>query len=71
MPAPTPPKTTSLNCMFASGTRPPSGVNESCQPLTAPQLASVVTVAKSAVLAMPNRTSFPSMLPPGDSAVAV
>ena len=71
MPAPTPPKTTSLNCMFASGTRPPSGVNESCQPLTAPQLASVVTVAKSAVLAMPKRTSLPSMLPPGDSAVAV
>ena len=52
--------------MLASGTRPPSGVNESCQPLIAPQLASVVTVAKSAVLAMPNRTSFPSMLPPGD-----
>ena len=57
--------------MFARGTRPPSGVNESCQPLTAPQLASVVTVAKSAVLAMPNRTSFPSMLPPGEVAVAV
>ena len=50
--------------MLASGTRPPSGVNESCQPLIAPQLASVVTVAKSAVLAMPKRTSLPSMLPP-------
>jgi hypothetical protein len=36
--------------MFASGTSPPSGVNESCQPLTAPQLASVVAVANSAVL---------------------
>ena len=32
--------------------------------LTAPQLASVVTVAKSAELAMPKRTSLPSMLPP-------
>src|SRR5262245_11785517 len=52
--------------MFASGTRPPSGVNESCQPLIAPQLASVVAVAKRAVLAMPKRTSLPSMLPPGD-----
>ncbi len=30
---------------------------------TAPQLASVVTVAKSAELAMPKRTSLPSMLP--------
>ena len=44
---------------------PPSGVNESCIAFTAPQLASVVTVAKSAELAMPKRTSFPSMLPPG------
>ncbi len=35
----------------------------------APQLASVVTVANSAELAMPNRHSLPSMLPPGDSAV--
>ncbi len=44
---------------------PPSGVNESCMPLTAPQLASVVVVAKSAVDAIPKRTSLPSMLPPG------
>ena len=34
------------------------------QPFTAPQLASVVTVAKSAELAMPKRVSLPSMLPP-------
>src|SRR6202022_2960594 len=32
--------------------------------LTAPQLASVVTVANSADAAMPNRVSFPSMFPP-------
>ena len=37
--------------------------------LTAPQLASVVTVANSAELAMPKRTSLPSMLPPGCSAL--
>jgi len=34
-------------------------------------LASVVAVAKSAVFAIPKRTSFPSMLPPDDMAVAV
>src|SRR5262245_7217749 len=55
--------------MLASGTSPPSGVNESCHELTAPQLASVVAVAKSAELAMPKRTSFPSMLPPDEVAV--
>src|ERR1019366_9146585 len=64
-PAPTPPKMTSLNMMLTSGTMPPSGVKESCQLLIAPQLASVVTVANSAELAMPNRTSLPSMFPPG------
>ena len=69
MPAPTPPKITSPSMMLTSGTRPPSGVNESCMPLTAPQLASVVTVANSAELAMPKRTSLPSMLPPGCSAL--
>ena len=31
----------------------------------APQLASVVTVANNAELAMPKRVSLPSMLPPG------
>ena len=50
--------------MLIMGTMPPSGVKESCMPFTAPQLASVVTVANSAELAMPNRTSFPSMFPP-------
>src|SRR6185436_12025956 len=64
-------KTTSPSSMFASGTRPPIGVKESCQPLIAPQLASVVTVAERAVLAMPNRTSLPSMLPPDDPALTV
>ena len=42
MPAPTPPKITSPSMMLTSGTRPPIGVNESCQPLIAPQLAAVV-----------------------------
>ena len=69
IPAPTPPKITSPSMMLVSGTRPPSGVNESCQPLIAPQLASVVTVANSAELAMPKRHSFPSMLPPYEVAV--
>ena len=36
-------------------------------PFTAPQLASVVMVANSAELAMPKRTSLPSILPPGCS----
>src|SRR5580692_8967754 len=64
MPEPTPPKITSLSMMLTRGTIPPSGVNESCQPLMAPQLASVVTVANRAELAMPKRVSLPSMLPP-------
>ena len=46
---------TSPSMMLTIGTRPPSGVNESCMLLTAPQLASVVTVAKRAELAMPKR----------------
>ena len=49
--------------MFTSGTRPPSGVKLSCMAFTAPQEASVVTVAKSAEAAMPKRVSLPSMLP--------
>ena len=57
--------------MLTSGTSPPIGVNESCQPLIAPQLAAVVITAKSAEFAMPNRVSLPSMLPPDESAVAV
>ncbi len=51
--------------MFASGTIPPIGVNESCMELTDPFDASVVATAQSAELARPNRTSFPSMFPPG------
>ena len=51
--------------MSNSGTRPPSGVNESCIALTAPFEAAVVVAAKSAELAMPKRVSLPSMLPPG------
>ena len=39
--------------------------------LTEPLEAAVVAVAHSAELAMPKRTSLPSMLPPGWSALAV
>ena len=57
------------DAMLASGTRPPIGVNESCQELMAPQEASVVIVAKRAESPIPNRTSLPSMLPPVPPAV--
>src|SRR6202789_836538 len=70
-PEPTPPNTTSPSMMFTSGTMPPSGVNESCIAFTAPQLASVVTVAYNAEFVMPKRTSLPSMFPPGCCALAV
>ena len=63
-PAPTPPNTISPSWMLNNGTKPPIGVKESCMELTAPQEASVVTVAKSAELAMPKRVSLPSMFPP-------
>ena len=63
-PEPTPPKTTSPSSILISGTRPPRGVRLSCTLLTAPQLASVVITVNSAELAMPKRTSLPSMLPP-------
>ena len=43
----------------------------SCMVFTAPQLTSVVTVAKSAEFAMPNRVSLPSIFPPGCVSVAV
>ena len=49
--------------MFHKGTKPPIGMKESCMALTAPQEASVVTVAKSEELKMPKRTSLPSRLP--------
>ena len=68
-PLPTPPKTISPSCMFTSGTRPPSGMNESCIELTAPHDVSVVTVANSAEAATPKRHSFPSMFPPADAEV--
>ena len=47
------------------GTRPPSGVKESCIEFTEPLEAAVVAVAHRAELVMPKRTSFPSMFPPG------
>ena len=69
-PEPTPPKITSPSCISNSGTRPPSGVNESCIALTAPLEAAVVAAANSAECAMPKRDSLPSMLPPDCSALA-
>ena len=63
-PVPVPPNTTSPNCINTIGTAPPSGVNESCMPFTAPQEAAVVMAANSPVAAMPKRVSLPSMLPP-------
>ena len=70
-PVPTPPKTTSPSCISTRGTAPPSGVNESCMPMTAPQDAAVVMAANKAVAAMPKRASLPSMLPPGCVALAL
>src|ERR1700722_1289237 len=69
-PEPTPPNTTSPSMMLTSGTIPPRGVNESCIAFTAPQLASVVTVAYNAELVIPKRTSLPSMFPPDCCALA-
>ena len=45
-------------------------MNESCIELTEPFDAAVVAVAHSAELAMPKRTSLPSMLPPDWQALA-
>ena len=70
-PEPTPPNTTSPSCISTIGTMPPSGVNESCMALTAPQEAAVVTAANSAEAVMPKRVSLPSMLPPACSALAL
>ncbi len=69
-PEPTPPKMISPSMMLIIGIMPASGSRLSCMVLTAPQEASVVTVVNSAELAMPNRTSLPSMLPPACSADA-
>ena len=63
-PDPTPPKMTSPNCINHIGTRPPSGVKESCIALTDPLEAAQVAVAQLAEPVMPKRTSLPSMLPP-------
>ena len=63
-PEPTPPNTTSPSWTLSSGTRPPSGVYESCIEFTDPFEAAVVADAHSAESAMPKRTSLPSMLPP-------
>ena len=56
--------------MSQSGTKPPIGVKESCIALTAPHETAVVIVANSPELAIPKRTSLPSMFPPGESALA-
>ena len=64
-PEPTPPRATSPNCIMNSVTRPPIGVSESCMPFAAPLDVAVVATATNAVRAMPNRTSLPSMCPPG------
>ena len=42
-PVPTPPGASSPSCIRNSGTKPPSGVIESCIVLTAPQEVAVVT----------------------------
>ena len=44
MPAPTPPKMISPSWMRKSGTKPPSGMYESCIALTAPHETPVVAV---------------------------
>ena len=46
------------------GIIPPSGTKESCMALTAPHEAAVVITANRADMAVPKRTSLPSMLPP-------
>jgi len=57
------PKTISPSWMLIRGIIPPRGEYESCMELTAPQEASVVTVANRAESKIPKRTSLPSMLP--------
>ncbi len=62
-PDPTPPGTTSPNWISTSGTMPPSGVKLSCMAMTAPSDVAVVVTANSDDIAVPKRTSLPSMLP--------
>ena len=69
-PEPTPPKITSPSWISHIGTRPPSGVNESCIALTEPFEAAVVALAHRVELTMPKRVSLPSILPPACSADA-
>ena len=52
-PEPTPPNTTSPNCISTIGAKPPSGVYESCIELTEPFEAAVVTVDHKAEFTMP------------------
>src|SRR5665647_2158730 len=68
-PEPTPPKTISPSWMSNICTNPPRGMKESCIELTAPVDVTVVTTEKKADCTGPNLTSFPSMFPPGWSAV--
>ncbi|MMZ62056.1 hypothetical protein D1872_242420 [compost metagenome] len=61
-PTPLPPNTL-FSIIWAMGTMPPSGVNDSCILLTEPVVAAVVTAVNSADSEMPSRTSLPSMFP--------
>ena len=70
-PTPTPPNTISPRAMLSIAMPPASGVRLSWAAFTAPHEVSVVVVAQRIELAMPKRTSLPSMLPPGWAAVAV
>jgi len=62
-PAPVPPKTTSPNCMLASGISPPSGVKESCIAFTAPQEASGGHGGEQSGAEDPETGLLPSMFP--------
>ena len=62
-PEPTPPGTISPNWIRNIGIMPPSGVKLSCMAITAPSEVAVVVTANSDDMAVPKRTSLPSMLP--------
>ena len=62
-PEPTPPGTTSPNWIRNIGTMPASGRKLSCIAITAPSEVADVVTANSEDMAVPNRTSLPSMLP--------
>jgi len=61
-PTPLPPNT-QFSIMWSMGTIPPNGVRVSCILLTVPVVKEVVTVVNRDDWGIPNRTSFPSMLP--------